>query len=207
MSRPQVLSRLAVVVFVLVLLLQGAVLAFSAVHGWEGDGYMPAVAVIWGTVGLVLATRRPTNWIGWIFLLAVLFWAVSGVSGHYAKYTFLTAPGSLPGGTFAYWLMTWTWLPGFVLLPTFGLLLFPDGRLPSRRWQSVSLVSRPSRAACRTEPPMSSSSANSTRCAMVLLASGPTSWGIVAALIALLVIVTVYLARRRRARMPPVTPE
>jgi two-component system, NarL family, sensor kinase len=45
-----------------------------------------------------------------------------------------------PPEVLAYWLMTWTWLPGFVLLPTFGLLLFPVGRRPSPRWRPVGVV-------------------------------------------------------------------
>ena len=32
------------------------------------------------------------------------------------------------------WLANWIWAPGFGLLITALLLLFPDGRLPSRRW-------------------------------------------------------------------------
>ena len=35
-------------------------------------------------------------------------------------------------------LSTWAWLPGFFLPLTLGLLLFPDGRLPSRRWRWVA---------------------------------------------------------------------
>jgi hypothetical protein len=43
----------------------------------------------------------------------------------------------LPGGVFALWLGSWTWLvPGSVVL--FAFLLFPDGRLPSPRWRAVA---------------------------------------------------------------------
>jgi hypothetical protein len=41
---------------------------------------------------------------------------------------------SLPGGDLASWLATWTNVPGIVIGVVFLVLLFPDGRLPSRRW-------------------------------------------------------------------------
>jgi hypothetical protein len=39
------------------------------------------------------------------------------------------------------WLGNWAWAPGLGLLMTFALLLFPDGRLPSRRWRPVAWLS------------------------------------------------------------------
>jgi len=38
------------------------------------------------------------------------------------------------------WVSAWTWIPGFALLITFSLLLFPNGHLPSRRWRYVGWV-------------------------------------------------------------------
>jgi two-component system, NarL family, sensor kinase len=35
------------------------------------------------------------------------------------------------------WLDGWPWTPALTLVPVLGLLLFPDGRLPSRRWRPV----------------------------------------------------------------------
>jgi two-component system, NarL family, sensor kinase len=37
-------------------------------------------------------------------------------------------------------LPTCTWIPAVVPLVTFALLLFPDGRLPSRRWRPVAVA-------------------------------------------------------------------
>ncbi|ETK36853.1 hypothetical protein MPTA5024_06580 [Microbispora sp. ATCC PTA-5024] len=42
--------------------------------------------------------------------------------------------GGLPGDDWAMWVSNWLWVPAYLLVPTFFLLLFPDGRLPSRRW-------------------------------------------------------------------------
>jgi signal transduction histidine kinase len=93
--------------------------------------------IAYGLVGLVIARREPRNPIGWI-LLAV--WAsvafVFAFIGTYSQWASLHDPGA-PGAVFANWLGNWAWVPIFVLLLTYPLLLFPDGKLPSPRWRAV----------------------------------------------------------------------
>ena len=50
----------------------------------------------------------------------------------YAWYGLVTAPGAVPGALAAGWVSAWIWTLGFSPVMTFGLLLYPDGRLPSR---------------------------------------------------------------------------
>jgi hypothetical protein len=38
------------------------------------------------------------------------------------------------------WVSSWIWVCGFSPLVTFGVLWFPDGRLPSRRWWPVAAI-------------------------------------------------------------------
>jgi len=52
-------------------------------------------------VGLVLATRRSDNPIGWLLLANGLIIAAMGLSGSYAAYAVLAQPGALPDGTWA----------------------------------------------------------------------------------------------------------
>jgi len=46
-------------------------------------------------------------------------------------------PGGLPGVMVAAWATNCTWILGLGLFPLV-LLLFPDGRLPTRRWRPCS---------------------------------------------------------------------
>jgi hypothetical protein len=96
------------------------------------------IAVTYPTVGALIAARRPGNAIGWIFCAIGLSEAVAVFTGEYATYALVTRPGALPAGLAMAWLSTWIWLPGIGLAATFLLLLFPDGRLPSRRWRPVA---------------------------------------------------------------------
>ena len=83
-------------------------------------------------VGLAIALRRPANPIGWIFSAYALSTAVYLAAGGYAIRA-VVVPGSLPGGEWAAWLRNWAdrAVASLVLL---AFLLFPTGRLASRRW-------------------------------------------------------------------------
>jgi len=89
-------------------------------------------------VGALVVARARGNAVGWICLAAGLLLTGSSLAGEYAAYALLTAPGSLPNGDAAAWLSNWTWLPAFTLIGVYLVLLFPDGRLLSRRWRPVA---------------------------------------------------------------------
>jgi hypothetical protein len=89
-------------------------------------------------VGALIASRRPGNPIGWICLAAGITWMLGMVSGSYVLYGLRMAnPGSVPYpaavGSLSEFLP-----PTALLLGTFLILLFPDGRLPSSRWRPVA---------------------------------------------------------------------
>ena len=86
--------------------------------------------------GVVILVRQRRNVIGWL-LLAVPLWAAFGfVAGDYATYALVTAPGALPFGRAAAWVDRWAIAPT-LSIPILLFLLFPDGRVPSRRWRPV----------------------------------------------------------------------
>jgi hypothetical protein len=91
------------------------------------------VSVSYPALGLLLASRRPEHPIGWLFCAAGLVVGLEQFCGEYAIYALLAHPGSLPGGQAAAWVYAWVYVP-FTAFCAFLVLLFPDGRLPSRRW-------------------------------------------------------------------------
>jgi hypothetical protein len=103
----------------------------------EGIATFATLTVSFSVVGALVASHRPENPIGWIFLAAALFYGLLIAGEEYAIYALLTNPGSLPLGAELSWLVKWIWAPGLGLLLVFLPLLFPDGHLPSRRWRWV----------------------------------------------------------------------
>jgi signal transduction histidine kinase len=84
-------------------------------------------------LGFVLASRRPANRMGWLFLAAGLALALTTFTGPYGLHALRVAPGSLPAGRAAAWLTNWIFVIQAAML-AFLLMLFPNGRLRSRRW-------------------------------------------------------------------------
>jgi hypothetical protein len=99
------------------------------------------LAITFPLVGAVVAARRPRNPLGWIFCVIGLSYGLTVTGEAYAVYAVRTAPDALPGVGLMSWLGNWAWALGLGLLMTFALLLFPDGRLPSRNWRPVAWLS------------------------------------------------------------------
>jgi signal transduction histidine kinase len=94
--------------------------------------------VSFSVVGALIASHRPENPIGWIFLAEGFCYGLLSAGDQYAIYALLTNPGALPLGAEASWLGKWIWAPGFGLSLVFLPLLFPDGHPPSHRWRLVA---------------------------------------------------------------------
>jgi len=82
-------------------------------------------------VGALITSRHPDNRIGWIFCALGLFGAFAEAAEGWG---YLAQDHNLPGGKAGEWLIFWSWI---VDMNAWALvfLLFPDGRLPSRRWR------------------------------------------------------------------------
>jgi len=123
----------------------GLVLAYADRHlvpasqtGWtvsNVSGQVVNVAV--PLAGFVLASRRPENRIGWLFLVAGLALGLSAFSNSYALYALVADRGSLPAGRAFAWLSNWLWGIAVAMLG-FLFLLFPTGRLRSQRWRPAA---------------------------------------------------------------------
>jgi hypothetical protein len=107
-----------------------------------GLRYDPGFAVLTGVlslaypaVGALIASRLPTNPIGWIFCGLGLIYVTRRFTTAYADHFSLESV-ALPWGEVAAWYSTWIGFAG-PTLAVFLMLLFPGGRLPSRRWRIV----------------------------------------------------------------------
>ena len=132
---------LALEVLGLVLLtLTRATPASDSVNGTASSIGDAVVATTYAVVGLVLASRRPRNAIGWLFLAVSLCLAFVLATERYAVYALVSpGSGSLPGGSTVAALSQTTFI--FLLTAVaLVLLLFPYGTLPSRSWRPVPLI-------------------------------------------------------------------
>ena len=85
-------------------------------------------------VGFVLASRRPANRIGWLFLAVGLALGLSRFADQYGLRALVADPGSLPAARAVIWLSNWIWMIPLAVV-AFMFMLFPTGRLRSRRWR------------------------------------------------------------------------
>jgi signal transduction histidine kinase len=107
-----------------------AVWGFSYVFGAVLGLAVPAV-------GFVLASRRPGNRIGWLFLAAGLAVGLRAFSQQYALHALIAAPGLWPAGRVFGWLFNWIWVVPLAML-AFVFLIFPTGHLRSPRWRPAA---------------------------------------------------------------------
>ena len=92
-------------------------------------------------VGALIASSPPHNPIRWICLAAGLLWILIILSENYSTYG-LAQPGSVPFPVTIHALLyAWLWVPTVGLIGTYLILLFPDGKLPSKRWRPLAWLS------------------------------------------------------------------
>src|SRR5215213_4770781 len=119
-------------------LLNGRTLGWIFIGGGAPPiAHLAIIAVSFSVVGALIASHRPGNPIGWIFLAEGFIYGLLNAADQYAIYALLTNPGTLPFGAEASWLGQWVWAPGLGLILVFLPLPFPDGHPPSHRWRPV----------------------------------------------------------------------
>jgi MFS family permease len=99
-------------------------------------GIAALAVVVYAGAGRLIASRVPGNAVGWLLGLTGMSLAASLLTEQYALYGLATAPGTLPAARLAGW-CSGTFAALTIALLLFLILLFPDGRLPSRRWRPV----------------------------------------------------------------------
>jgi hypothetical protein len=104
-----------------------------------GGGSILAAMVAYVVVGGFLVHRRPHNLVGWLILSVGFFGGSNTLATEYARYGLLTTPGSLPFASFWAWYGAWSFEP-VLAVPAFLLVLYPDGRLISKRWRILAFA-------------------------------------------------------------------
>jgi hypothetical protein len=105
----------------------------------RGETTFTFVTVVFTCVGGVVATRRPTNPVGWIFGMMGLGGPIQYVNRRVRAQGIVIAPGSLPAARFAAWVQDWIWVP---LIGLVGLLflLFPHEKLSTKASRRVAVA-------------------------------------------------------------------
>jgi signal transduction histidine kinase len=90
----------------------------------------------YGTIGAFVASRVPSNLLGWLMLTIGVSFGVTGLSSEYVVWA---AAHDGPWLEVAAWFSNWTYLAVFTPLILI-VLLFPTGRVPSPRWRFALYV-------------------------------------------------------------------
>ncbi len=147
--------RLALAVFaaVAVLLALGLVLDWATrdvahSEGFGGDGvggfavalFVSVSFLTYAVVGVLIASRRPRNPVGWLLLAIALGWSMVASAIPYGDYAFKVHPGGLPAAALIAAVSLWAWAPPVGFTGVFLLLVYPDGHLVGPRWRWVAYL-------------------------------------------------------------------
>jgi hypothetical protein len=142
-------TRLAWALCLLSVLLAVAALFLAAVNGLNlleliADHHAIGImdALVLAPIGALIVVGDRRHLLAWLLLVDGLVLGALNVAEQYAPLALGLTPRrlSLPGGELASWLASWAFVPGIVIGVVFLVLLFPDGRLPSRRWWPLGLA-------------------------------------------------------------------
>jgi signal transduction histidine kinase len=131
-----------------VLAASGAIVAVGLTLADHGDasqlvqtnlGLGCELAVVSSLLGAFLLTRDRRNRIAVLLIGAGVSRGVAVAASAWADHVLLNPNAGLAGFGVATWLGFWAFLPSLAVQPAI-LVLFPDGRLPGRRWWPVLAV-------------------------------------------------------------------
>jgi signal transduction histidine kinase len=136
---PERRTRLPWVLWIIAVGLLAVTLTLTVLNGsLSDDPLFIGIAVVmvlgYDTVGALLASRNRRNPIGWLTMVVPLGFILGALAGEYARYTYVTEPGSLPFGLAVAWISSWATIVSVVPIPIV-LTAFPDGHAPSARWR------------------------------------------------------------------------
>ena len=136
--------QLAVAGAVVPLYLAGVGAYVALDRALEGPGIDPGEGLplfvgftVFAAMGALLLAKRPHNAVGRVLAVAPLLLVLGAVGDMYAAWVMTTEGRPDTLAVVGAWLQSWYWFVVLGLVFVALLLLFPDGRLPSRRWWPV----------------------------------------------------------------------
>jgi hypothetical protein len=110
----------------------GALVATNLANAPQWPAFLEIIPLIaaYAIAGGLIARRQPRNPIGWVFLLIAVDTGLVALADAYAGH-------HLPGWAAAAWLQTWIYYLCYPVGFSVLFMLFPNGRLPSRRWRPL----------------------------------------------------------------------
>src|SRR5918998_3309249 len=104
------------------------------------DGLLIAGFGAFAVVGALLVAKRPTNLIGWIMAAIALMVSIFNAGGAYATYVLVTRGQPDALAVVGAWTANCYWFVMLALALFYLPMLFPYGRLLSRRWLPVAVL-------------------------------------------------------------------
>ena len=101
----------------------------------DANSVFAIVIVANAVVGALVASRRPTNPVGWLFLGGAVCLSLNELGGEYAIYGLQSGEPPFAGAAAS--ITIWSERLGAGLLFVFLPLYFPNGRLVSLRWRPI----------------------------------------------------------------------
>ena len=95
---------------------------------------------LFAAMGALLIHQRPRNPLGWLLSGTALLLAWSAAGDQYAAWVMTTRGEPDVLAVLGAWLQSWYWMAVLGMLVVGLPLLFPDGRLPSRRWRVAAVL-------------------------------------------------------------------
>jgi hypothetical protein len=118
-----------------VMALAAAAVVLTALAGQLSANITAGVVIVltFAGVGLLIARRQPGNPIGWLMVVFTLVYVLGGAANYYAVLYYRLGHHGLPLAALAL-LLSSVQVPSFAMVLVV-ILLFPDGRMPGRRWR------------------------------------------------------------------------
>lgn len=115
-------------------------LVLQVVEIGGSDGSLVLMVSTYAATGALIASRRPANPIGWLFLFSAAFGALGSVSNEYLRREVVAEGSTLGAPALIRSLAGWGWVPLVVPVVAFVPMFFPDGRLLSARWRPMPIL-------------------------------------------------------------------